>query len=503
MMKTLRLHQGNAVTAIDTAPIGIINLPTGTGKTFIQSTHITQEIKKTTGTKVYVVMSPRILLSNQLLNEVSKDLMVSNTDAQYLAVHSGGADKQTQEDVKLSRELYDLPFRQRLSGTSKAVIIEAYNKAKAENVSLIISSTYHSAQRIVDAGIPVEILYADESHYLVQENFSWIVSTPFVSNRKYFFTATTRETPSEDGMGMNNTSLFGEILYSEVPAALIEAGEMVRPRAHLVTVDQDVDGEEADALVVRKAFIQHNSVTSLGAKLLVIAKDGSDHLDSIATSDELQRLKRTTPGLQIFDITSKLGARIDGVKVTRSVFLSTLQSLKDTDSAIIIHKDILAEGIDIPGITGIMPFGSLKKSKFLQTLGRATRLFGTDRNRLYSGEITSDQLNEFIKPYAWLIIPTYGEIGPDLKQELQDYVRELRSYDFNPAEDIVIVEARGETIPKPIDTVNDPDSIVAGLLEFSANVLHELESQDEADELVKLKNEFARKSLEEKFAAFG
>jgi len=444
-------------------------------------------------------MSPRILLSNQLLNEVRLDLeTINNVDAQYLVVHSGGADKRSNEDIKTSRALGH-PFRMTMGGTTKAVIKDAYDKAVAEKVNLIISSTYHSAERIIQAGIPVEILYCDEAHYLVREDFSWIVSTPFTAKRTYFFTATTRDTPSAEGMGMNNTSLFGDILYSEVPAALIDVGEMVRPRMHLVALDHSPTKDEADALAVSEAFRQHSGMVNIGAKLLVVAKDGSDHLDSLVTNDELQELKARTPSLRIFDISSKFGPRIDAVKVSKKVFLNTLQSLKTDDKAIIIHKDILAEGIDVPGISGIMPFGSLKKSKFLQTLGRATRLYGIDRDRLYSGNMLPTELKKFVKPYAWLIIPTYGEIGQDLKVELQNYVRDMREYGFSPSEYIVIVEARGEGVAKEIRKVTAPDKVISGLVEFSANVLHDIESQIEADEMRAISDEYASKSLAEMF----
>jgi superfamily II DNA or RNA helicase len=76
-MLDLRAHQNNALNSLSAAVRGIINLPTGTGKTLIQSRKIVNEITASVGTKVYVVLSPRILLSNQLMGDVKEDLVAN------------------------------------------------------------------------------------------------------------------------------------------------------------------------------------------------------------------------------------------------------------------------------------------------------------------------------------------------------------------------------------------------------------------------------------------
>ena len=478
-MKQLRLHQTNALSALSTALRGIINLPTGTGKTLIQSRAIVSEILKTkVGSRAYVILSPRILLSNQLMNDVRSDLGVNKTEAQYCVVHSGRYDDK--EDIKLEHGL-GITFRETLSGTTINTVREAYRRAQSENVPLIISGTYHSAERISNAGIPIEIIFCDEAHYLVQEQFSWIVSTPFPAARAYYFTATLRETPSVAGMGMNNPTLFGERLYSEVPAALIAKGEMVRPRMHMVDMSNHPQKDEADGLAVAAAFEEHRSVINVGAKILIVSKDGSLHLNTLANHPEIQRLLEVRPSLRLFDISSASGARINGEVVKRDVFLKTLREMTDTDEAIIIHHDILAEGIDVPGITGVMPLISLQKAKFLQTLGRATRLHNSDRARLYAEKLLPDDLGRFVKPYAWLIIPVYGEIGADLRDDMKEMIRELRDHGFNPSEDIMVRQQRGIAKLVPIRTVNEKTQSMTGLLEFTSEVLHEIEAEEEAD----------------------
>lgn len=479
-MLDLRNHQKEAREVMRNFPRGIINLPTGTGKTLIQSRSIVDEIMENREPKVYVILSPRILLSNQLMNDVRKDLGANGVEAQYLVVHSGRYNDQ--EDIKIEHEL-GITFRETLSGTTKKVIQEAYQRAMNENVPLIVSGTYHSAIRIAHSGIPVEIAFCDEAHYLVQEQFSWIVSDPFPSNRAYYFTATLRETPSAEGMGMNNIELFGDILYQRKPCELIVAGEMIRPRIHMVDMSHDPEADEADGLAVAEAFEEHRSVLNVGAKILIVAKDGSKHLNNLATHREIERLLEVRPSLRIFDISSEHGARINGENVRRDQFLKALREMSDHDEAIIIHHDILSEGIDVPGITGVMPLISLKKAKFLQTLGRATRLHGRDRARLYAEELLPNDLHRFVKPYAWLIIPVYGEIGEDLRDDMKEMIRELRDHSFNPSEDIMVRQKRGKRQLVPIKTASEPTRAMTGLLEFSADVLHEIEEEEKANEL--------------------
>lgn len=498
-MLQLREHQTNAKSALATAIRGIINLPTGTGKTLVQSRAIVDEILDS-DPKVYVILSPRILLSNQLMNDVRADLAFNDTEAQFLVVHSGRYDDK--QDIELEHEL-GITFRETLSGTTKTTINEAYRRSVVEKVPLVISGTYHSAERIALAGIPVEIVFCDEAHYLVQEQFNWIVSDPFPSKRAYYFTATLRETPSKEGMGMNNPELFGERLYTEIPAELIEKGEMVRPRMHMVDMSHDPEKDEGDGLAVAEAFEEHRSVVNVGAKLLVVSKDGSTHLNNLATHPKIKQLMEVRPALKVYDISSANGARINGVQVKRDAFLKELRALGDMDEAIIIHHDILSEGIDVPGITGVMPLISLKKAKFLQTLGRATRLHGKDRARLYAEEMLPDELNRFVKPYAWLIIPVYGEIGEDLRDDMKEMIRELRDHGFDPSEDIVVRQKRGKRQLVPMKMVNELTRAQKGLMEFSATVMHKLEEEDKANEFNADVADYAAKPLAVKIAEGG
>jgi hypothetical protein len=107
---------------------------------------------------------------------------------------------------------------------------------------------------------------------------------------------------------------------------------------------------------------------------------------------------------------------------------------------IVLHYDILAEGIDVSGFTVILPFRTLSKSKFLQTYGRAARLHPEDRKALESGEMKPDELKKFMKPYAWIIIPDIISENDDNRDYYGNLVLEMRDYGFNPNEDIITTD---------------------------------------------------------------
>jgi superfamily II DNA or RNA helicase len=476
----LRKHQIEALEALEKYNEGIVHLPTGAGKTMIESYAIINNIEKgfeLFEIPVFVVLAPRIILCNQLYTVVKDMLLSQNKDCQYLIVHSG-------KTVDNTKRMWTatLPFRDLLLTTSSKDIKSEYNKALEEKVPLVIFGTYDSCERIVNAGVPVYMTLCDEAHYLVSEEFNWIskeneenIVKQFNSTRKYYFTATLKETISDNSLGMNNSNLFGPIIYEKTPLEMITAGEILKPRMHLVDINnsyaENIGEINADVNAIINSFIEHRVHCNIGAKMLVVTK-GSEHLNDITRHPKMQNLLEIRPGLKIFDISSAYMPRINGETVKREKFLESLQNLSDTDEAIIFHINILSEGIDVPGITGIMPMNMMGTGKFLQTLGRPSRLHKKDREKLYAGIMKYNESDKFIKPYAWILVPTYGIIGDD-----------LRDYGFNAAEDVVIKESKGKTIPIPLGGVNETDKRGVALFDLFVDVEHTIEEKAAADKL--------------------
>jgi superfamily II DNA or RNA helicase len=493
----LRQHQLEASLAVETINEGIIHLPTGSGKTLIEALLISENIDKSYRwlsdnemkgeIPVFVVLAPRILLSNQLFGVVRQILLDKKQDCQYLIVHSGRADDDRKNISK------DLPYRQLKSTTSPNTITSEYERARAEKVPMVIFGTYDSSEKIVRAGIPVYMLMCDEGQYLVSMRFGWIPKEnednemkQFNAFRKYYFTATLKETPSDTGLGMNNSELFGPIIYEKTPLEMIKAGEIVRPRIHLVNVLNDVPEAtelDKDVNAIMSAFIEHKAQCKTSPKMLVVTK-GSTHLNDIVSHRKIQNFLETRPNLMIFDISSAHQPRINGDVVKRDFFLKKLQGLTDQDEAIVFHIDILTEGIDIPGITGIMPMNSMGLGKFLQTLGRASRLHPKDREKLYAGTMKYDELDRFIKPYAWVIVPVYEEIGEDLREQILNIVYALRQSGFNASEDVFIKENKGKTLPVPLAGISQKDARAKSLFDVFVDVGHDIEEKEISDKLM-------------------
>lgn len=486
-------YQKEAVSTTFFNNKGIIILPTGTGKTFCQASIIANDVMMNRNQfRMYVINAPRILLTFQLLKEVYSFLTLEGIEARYMFVHSGGkTDEKELEDMRVQANAYgsDIPFSEIGSGTSISGVQDMIDKAKMQRLPLICFSTYNSADKIELArqinNESISIVMNDEAQYLVQEQFHDIINE-LQSSRKYFFTATTIHTESDLGRGMNNVDVYGEVLYQMTPRQAIDMGKMVRPRLHIVTT-QDVyttdDYERSISRIVYESFHQHKEVIKdLNPKILISVK-GSNDIRKFITSDEYRTLRGE--GVEIYAVASheEIGNDINGQKVRRQDFLKRLKEDGNdrSKSIIVLHYDILAEGIDVSGFTGIMPLRSLNKSKFLQTYGRSARLDKDDRVALDKGLITPNDLDMMNKPYAYIIIPNVIHSNEDDKANLTRIITELRSYDYKPHE-LIVSSTMVNGIPDIVEPngLNDLIRRIPNVGELIENLEKEIENESDA-----------------------
>ena len=314
---------------------------------------------------------------------------------------------------------------------------------------MIFFSTYNSAERIEEARVKsnfpeISIVLNDEAHYLIQEQFHDIIKT-LTSPRCYFFTATMIRTSSDKGRGMNNEESYGKVLYKMLPYEAIRLGKMVRPRLHFVKTDGVYNTDDYNKSlnkIISDSFNQHGIVLSkrnVLPKLLISTKGTRDILNFL-NSKEYTKLREEGVDIYAVASTEEIKNDINGRKEdSRSNFLKYLkQDGEDkTKKMIVLHYDILAEGIDVSGFTGIMPLRTLSKSKFLQTFGRAARPDKEDRIKIDNKEIGVNDLDKMNKPYSYIIIPNIIHSNEDDKANMTALIGELRTYDFKPYEDIV------------------------------------------------------------------
>jgi hypothetical protein len=450
-MKALQ-HQLEVLDIMEKNTKGKIIIPTGTGKTFIQGLDLARQIEKNEGFGVYVVSSPRIMLSFQLLVENQKTMYSKNINAKYMCVHSGGLTEEN-DDMAMLRLQSNIPYSNIISTTSSSDIKNEVRKAKKENRPLIIFTTYNSSERIID-GLgrqSINTTYCDEAHYLVRENFHMFLKK-VKTDRLFFFTATEKHSDSEEGLGMNNEGVYGEVLYFMSPRQAIDNGLMLRPRMHILrTMTNEYKiGEDLDksfSNVVFQSFRQHEfAIGGSNGKLLVVVRGSADMVRFIE-SKECTTLIRS--GVNVFAVSSReeIGNWVNGEQIKRDEFLGILKKVGSDPSKrmIVLHYDILTEGIDTV-FTGVLPFKGLGKLKFIQTYGRVARLDPEDRKRILSGKISSKDLNEMYKPYGWVIIPALLFENVDDNKRIENLVYELRDYGFDPIDDLVVSNISGNGI---------------------------------------------------------
>lgn len=460
-------YQLEAFEAVSAASKGIVCMPTGTGKTFVQAGIVADDIVKNPGFRVYVVNAPRIMLSFQLMREVQKFLLNNGIDARYLAVHSGSV--QDSEEILAIQQEQGIGHRGIDSTTSSKVVAEHVNTSLINDQPLVIFSTYHSSERIAIAMKsvvePINIVLNDEAHFLVEERFFPLLDT-LPAERMYFFTATTRETPSANGRGMNNVASYGLRLYEMTPREAIARGKMVRPRQQWITLNDTITDDDADrsiGKIVRQSFLQHQRTLkgTIKPKMLVAAA-GSSQMRAILDSSEIKKLIKS--GVDVFAVASDpaVGNSLNGAQLNgRAHFLNKLKEYgADPERRmVILHYDILSEGVDVPGITGVMFMRAMLQSKFLQNLGRATRLDPGDRSRLEDGTLDPDDIKNFVKPYAYVIVPMLTHGDKDQAAQFSQIIEAMREFGFKSTEMVrldqdgrAVAELEGEEAMRAIIT---------------------------------------------------
>lgn len=422
--------------------MGRIVIPTGGGKTFVEAAIIDYQRKENTSTRIHVVLAPRILLANQLISEYRK---FSGLDYRVIAFHSG------------HYEPDDETIKWKEANTTRVSEVEdAYKAAIKNNQDLVVFSTYHSCEKLAD--INFDTMIADESQYCVAENFNDSIKK-ITARVKLFFTATERFTSSNKGKGLNNELTYGKRLYYISPAELIKLNLIVPPRMHVMY--GETRNEEASIVseVAEMAKEQDNLTRpELGFSKILFAMKGTDDVKTI--EDNIAKLRKTMPEHDIFTITSKTGANVNGVKIRREQFI---QELKNRENCLIFHYDILSEGIDVDGITGVCLMRNLGLAKLLQTIGRAVRTY---------------KPNPKLKRQAWISVAVLNGDEDD-KERVKFFVNAIRDsgYDISAEEVVETGIPRHTPDEESVDDAYTKNKNNFSNL-FITEVFHEIEDEE-------------------------
>jgi superfamily II DNA or RNA helicase len=371
----LRPHQQDALDAMLEHKKGTIVIPTGGGKTMCMIKD-SLEYLDACDRGIIVVVAPRILLAGQL----SAEFLEFHTDVAVMHVHSGET--------------------HHFSSTRPAII---RNWSKQAYRKQLIFTTYHSLPRLQEADINVDCIYFDEAHNSVQRNF-FPATEHFSSaaDRCYFFTATRRTSATISKPGMNDSEVYGDVIYRVPAPKLVNEGYILPPvikakkfevlKANEISADRDCNN------IIET--LQENSTS----KVLVCVKSAKQLINLMSQTDFATQLNDME--YSYLYITSKTGAVIDGQKVNREVFFDTLNAWgKDSSKKFVcLHRSILSEGINVSELETVVFLRNMDVIEMTQTIGRVLRK-GSD-----------------CKTFGLCVVPIYSQVGISTEKRLQNVV---------------------------------------------------------------------------------
>jgi predicted helicase len=506
---TLYPHQEKAVRSMERSKgIGQILLPTGTGKTIAMAEHLRRSLKKKgRGPSVAVVVAPRILLGFQLAYEFNTHLSNNFLSSTFMYVHSGGSGNQ--EDINRVRKITKTKHMDIQASTNSAAVAAAMTKAKNERTDLILFTTYESLARITTAAKrsrrKIDITYFDEAHHLVQENYNDSL-TKFAkhTSQQFFFTATAKKTTSDQSTGMNNEDKYGPILYEMTIGEAIKDGRIVRPRLHTVGVDNvhtTEDYKTSIPKIISTTLSDHVGVLNeqgsqpnqAQAPKLLVTITGTKDIERFFESNYCHEL--VEEGYKVFAISARHGPLVDSLdnKLKRPRWLARLKSaINDPEEKVLVlHYDILSEGIDASGFTGCLLLRSMPVSTFCQNFGRISRLHPKDRAAFRNASYTPEDLEQMIKPYAYVIVPRTTSANMDMSEMFTEIVKGMRTIGMR-MDDFVCTsnQTSGHSEESDDEFLDDVDEALQQKIgEEIRDLYAEIEDKEDANRLMSMSDD--------------
>jgi len=397
-------YQQRTLDAIKSKIKGTCYLPTGAGKTIVMMEDARQRIINTKKPMTFVVVCPRILLSEQLsfeFEEYLKDFQIS-----IMQCHSGTKSHH-------------------VSSTKPDVIVEQNGLALTFGKHNFIFTTYNSLGRVNDAKISVDVVYFDEAHHCVKpSNFVGIAHTSKYADNAYFFTATPKFTNAEQSM--NNTAVYGEKIISIPAQELIDVGSIIPPRIHTyeaktIRTKENAAYVDAENIIGILNEMDEDSVP----KVLVAAPSTRVIWDMFTESDLLKQLNDM--GYAVLHVTSKHGAYVNKKKVSREKFFEIMTEFGNDPQQkfIVFHYSILSEGMNVHGLTHCIMLRNLPVIEMCQTIGRVIRVHKEDRKAIQEGKMKAGEFAFYRKPFGTITIPVNNNYGDKIARQLENVVNAI------------------------------------------------------------------------------
>ena len=392
----LRPHQSEALAIMEHILKGMIVIPTGGGKSLVTIMDAVRQFMSG-GDKTIVVVAPRLMLARQLSAEFAEHI----TNASIMHVHSNA----------------DLPY---FTTTKPNQIFSWCYHTKGNK---LIFTTYQSLHRIQEANIAVDTIYYDEAHNSVKKSFYPSVKYfSSAANRSYFFTATPKYSATASKPGMNDTDVYGGIIYNVPAPRLVNNGSILPPKINAINVGSiRLKGEEAaerDCMTLLDTIYNEDHME----KVLIAAPNTKVMIRMLAETDFMKEVQ--SMGYDLLWITSKHGAFLNDQKITREHFFQLIKEFgADPDKKfIVLHYSILSEGISVPGLTSLVLMRQMNVIEMCQSVGRVIRLHLDDVKRIQQGTLTPGKLQDYTKSFGLVHVPVYSNVGIATVKRLQNVV---------------------------------------------------------------------------------
>jgi superfamily II DNA or RNA helicase len=447
-------HIDDAIGAMNQNTSGAETAPTGVGKGEIICRHLFEKFtatisksKKKKKIRIAIIVTHRIMLSQQLMQRAVEYFLKEKVQPSFtrISVHSGSAvefnDLDTAEEKMWVRQYGDI------KASSNESLREELEKCINLGKDVTISTTYHSLAKtrkvLNELGIKATVSYLDEIHRGVA-NVEWYKELQqFIKqcDTYYGFTATPG---SHRGKIVN---LLGAVIWHMDINTAITRGLICKPRWMVVEVEGNKDHNLAQGIA--KAFIKFEEKTNIKCKMLVHSFSSLE-IATIADSKHVKSLYNEYPDLMIAEISSERGPRIDGVELEGSSARQTwLDSVKKHKGRLIVlHIDICNSGIDVPGFNfPLWTYYSESETYTIQGNGRGGRLELGDRTRLECGEITTQDLSNWNKPYNTVGLLVFENSMKEDTDSFVKFVLDSREQGFDPTD--IVYSGLGSSTKKP------------------------------------------------------
>jgi superfamily II DNA or RNA helicase len=368
---------------------GQVYSPTGSGKTVIFTELVHKLLNASTTPLRVCVVHPKIALSQEQLRRFKENM---GCDHRYTSFHSG---KHYQGTTEL-KEFNTCNFKKLMADW---VVSQATSKHH------ITFSSYDSFGKI--AMLEFDLLIFDEAHHLTQKQYAPLLDC-LGAKKTLSFTATPIFNYDEDLVGMHALGKFGPVVAAIEPKKLIKKGYMVGPVVHIMrakSVNGTANASSFDIVgVIADTYVeQRKQMRSYGLpthQMLVASGGTQDHID---VEQDIKRLWLLIGDqIPVFTIDSKNGERLNGRPLGSRA--KALDKIKAAGDCIVIHYDILSEGIDIDTISGILPLRDMSQHKLIQTMGRGSRAYKCD---MRDGEVID--LHNRKKPVFIMTVVTMND----------------------------------------------------------------------------------------------